>query len=208
MPVINLPPAIFSMFQKLESRLQKLEYTKRFTAPIVDADPSRPNNGDIWFNSNTNLLKFVDENATVRLVTPSQVYGRSSSTSATQSFTTATDTQITAFDSSAGNGVTVGAGSLTINTAGRYMVNARVTWTANVTGLRRLRLLKGATQVAIDLQTPSSTLAFQNTITLAEYVFAAGDVLTLYGYQNSGGALSLNAGLAEHSFSATYLGAV
>ena len=210
MPFINLPPTVFAMFQKLENRLQKLEASKRFTAPVVATDPAKPVKGDIWYNSTDMVTRFVDSASVVRALTPAQVYGRISSTSATQSFTTATEAQITAFDTSAGNGVTrnAGAGSITVVTTGRYTINARVTWAANATGVRRLRLMRGAANIALDLQSPASALSFQNTVTLTDFVLTAGDVLTLLGYQTSGGALNLNAGTADHVFSITYLGAV
>lgn len=210
MPFVNLPPNVYAILKKIDNRLQKLETSKRFTSPVVTADPAVPVKGDLWFNSTSKQLKQLNSLGVAVAVTPSQVYGRVSSTSATQSFTTASEAQITAFDTSAGNGVTTnaGAGSVTIVTAGRYTINVRVTWAANATGVRRIRLMRGANNIAVDLSSPSAAIFMQNSITLSDYVLSAGDVLTVLGYQTSGGALSLNATLSDHVFSVTYVGAV
>jgi hypothetical protein len=210
LPFANLPPSIFAVLAKIDNRLQKLETGKRFTAPVVSADPVAPVKGDLWLNSTSNQLKQLNASGVAVPVIPSQVYGRISSTTATQSFTTASEAAITAFDTNAGNGVTTNAagGSLTIVTAGRYAINCRVTWASNATGVRRLRLMKNANQLAVDLQSPGSALAFQNTITFTDYVLAAGDVLTVLGYQTSGGSLNLNAATGDHILSVTYVGAV
>jgi hypothetical protein len=210
MPFVNLPPNVYAILKKIDNRLQKLETAKRFTSPVVTADPAVPVKGDLWLNSTSKQLKQLNSAGVAVAVTPSQLYGRATSTSATQSFTTASEAQITAFDTSASNGVTVnaGAGSITIVTTGRYAINARVTWAANATGVRRLRLMRGANNIAIDLSSPGSAISMQNSITMTDYLLTAGDVLTLLGYQTSGGALSLNATTADHVFSVTYVGAV
>lgn len=210
MPFVNLPPSVFAMFKKLENRLQKLENSKRFTTPVVTADPAVPVKGDLWLNSTSKQLKVLNASGTAVAVTPSQVYGRVSSTTATQSFATASEAQITAFDTAASNGVTVvaGTGTITIQTTGRYAVNARVTWTANATGARRLRLMRNGSSMATDLQSPGSALGFQNSVVVTDFLLTAGDILTLLGYQTSGGALTLNAAGNDHVFSVTYVGAV
>ena len=208
MPFANLPPSVFAILKKIENRLQKLETAKRFTAPVVTADPPVPLKGDLWFNSTSKQLKVLNSAGVEVPVVPPQIYGRISSTTATQSFTTATEAAITAFDTNAGNGVTTNAagGSITVLTAGRYAINCRVTWSANATGVRRLRLMKNGNQLAVDLQSPGSGLVFQNTITFTDYVLAVNDVFTVLGYQTSGGALSLNAASGDHILSVTYLG--
>lgn len=63
MAYINQPPDLRTLFADLDSRLRKLETAVRFTAPNVDFSTSTPTNprvGDIFFDTNTNLLKYYD----------------------------------------------------------------------------------------------------------------------------------------------------
>ena len=73
MAYINLPPSLYSFFDKIDQRLLKLETANRFTAPVVPVlgsaptitgltagDPTDPRAGDIWLNSTTNTPKYVD----------------------------------------------------------------------------------------------------------------------------------------------------
>ena len=69
MPFINLPENLQRIFQKVDTRLLKLENSQRFTAPVVATDPTEPRNGDIWLNSTSNTLKAVDATGATRTIT-------------------------------------------------------------------------------------------------------------------------------------------
>ena len=69
MPYINLPPALSTMFDELEKRLRRLETSVRFTIPIVSTDPTNYRNGDMWYNSTTSTLKFVNSAGTIKTIT-------------------------------------------------------------------------------------------------------------------------------------------
>ena len=69
MPFTNQSTTLHVLFRGLDDRLRKVENAKRFTAPVVATDPTRPLKGDIWLNSTTNQLKVVDANGTVRVIT-------------------------------------------------------------------------------------------------------------------------------------------
>lgn len=69
MPFTNQPTSLHALFRVLDDRLLKVENAKRFTAPVVTTDPTRPVKGDIWLNSTSNQLKVVDANGTVRIIT-------------------------------------------------------------------------------------------------------------------------------------------
>ena len=69
MGYINLDPELFSLFKGLTDRLDRLERSPRFTVPIVTADPTNPRKGDAWINSTTNLLKVVDKNGVLKVIT-------------------------------------------------------------------------------------------------------------------------------------------
>jgi len=69
MGYINYTPNLKDIFADLDNRLKKLETATRFTAPNVTTDPTNPRKGDIWLNTTTNLLKVVDANDNVRVIT-------------------------------------------------------------------------------------------------------------------------------------------
>jgi hypothetical protein len=68
MAFINLSPELRIIFDSIERRLRRVEQTKRFTVPYINADPTSPQNGDMWYNTTTNQLK-VYVNSTTKIVT-------------------------------------------------------------------------------------------------------------------------------------------
>ena len=69
MGYINLPPNLYTMFNDLVQRLQKLETATRFTFPAVTSDPTNYRIGDAWLNTTTNQAKIVDGTGTKRIIT-------------------------------------------------------------------------------------------------------------------------------------------
>jgi len=69
MPYVNQPPALRDLFQNLDARINKLETAGRFTVPIVTTDPNNYRNGDMWYNSTTSTLKFVNSAGTIKSIT-------------------------------------------------------------------------------------------------------------------------------------------
>jgi hypothetical protein len=69
MPYVNFPPALRDLFQNLDSRINKLETANRFTVPIVATDPTNYRNGDMWYNSTSSTLKFVNSAGTIKSIT-------------------------------------------------------------------------------------------------------------------------------------------
>jgi hypothetical protein len=69
MAYINQPPDLRVLFADLERRLRLLETAQRFTAPIVTTDPIAPRNGDIWYNSTSATLKFVNSAGIIKTIT-------------------------------------------------------------------------------------------------------------------------------------------
>ena len=69
MPYVNQPPALRDIFAALDARISKLETSARFTVPIVTTDPTNYRNGDMWYNSTTNILKFVNSAGTIKTIT-------------------------------------------------------------------------------------------------------------------------------------------
>lgn len=69
MPFVNLPENLQRVFQKIDTRLLRLENSQRFSVPIVATDPTNPRNGDMWINSTSNTLKAKDSTGTTRTIT-------------------------------------------------------------------------------------------------------------------------------------------
>ena len=69
MAYINLPPDLRVLFSDLERRLRLLETAQRFTVPIVATDPTAPRNGDMWYNSTSTTLKFVNSAGIIKTIT-------------------------------------------------------------------------------------------------------------------------------------------
>ena len=69
MPYVNQPPALRDLFTALDDRIRRLETSARFTVPIVTSDPTNYRKGDMWYNSTTFTLKFVNSAGTIQLIT-------------------------------------------------------------------------------------------------------------------------------------------
>jgi hypothetical protein len=69
MGYLNFPPNLKDMFDDIYSRIRKLETAQRFTVPIVTTDPTNYRNGDMWYNSTTSTLKFVNSAGTIKSIT-------------------------------------------------------------------------------------------------------------------------------------------
>jgi hypothetical protein len=69
MGYINQPFDFKAFFDDIFSRLRKLETAQRFTVPIVTTDPTAPRNGDMWYNSTSSTLKFVNSAGTIKTIT-------------------------------------------------------------------------------------------------------------------------------------------
>lgn len=69
MGIINQDTDLYLIFRELNRRIEVLEKSVRFTAPVVATDPANPRKGDIWVNSTTNLLKAIDKNGVVKTIT-------------------------------------------------------------------------------------------------------------------------------------------
>lgn len=70
MAYINQPPDLRVLFSDLDQRLRKLELAQRFTAPNVDfatSTPSNPRIGDIFYDSDADLLKYWNGSAWIEI---------------------------------------------------------------------------------------------------------------------------------------------
>lgn len=87
-------------------------------------------------------------------------------------------------------GITHSSGVFTVPKAGRYRVDVNVSYAANATGYRGLRILVGATGKQTVLTAPSPTL--HTTVgTSRVLIMAASGTITIQGIQNSGAGLNV-----------------
>lgn len=83
-----------------------------------------------------------------------------------------------------------GSTDVTIPVSGRWLLQANYSWATNATGVRQVRFVKnGVSLAAFNLQ----AIASFNTQSIAAKVtyLAAGDVIKVQAYQNSGGNLDI-----------------
>jgi hypothetical protein len=70
MAYINQPPDLRVIFNDIYQRLQKLETAVRFTAPNVNFltnTPTNPRVGDIFYDTNSNRIKYWNGSAFITL---------------------------------------------------------------------------------------------------------------------------------------------
>ena len=113
------------------------------------------------------------------------------------------------FDTDTIHDTSTNTGRLTCKTAGIYEISASVAFAAHSTGTRALYFyLNGATtiaQVRLRATPDGRTMLNLNT----QYSLSVNDYIELYAYQNSSGALSVNADdRFGCEFMMTYLGKV
>lgn len=102
---------------------------------------------------------------------------------------------------------TTNTGRLTCVTAGIYSIFGHIRFAANATGIRSVFIrLNGTTIIGSQLNHQSSAAIAELSI-VTHYVLAVGNYVELMVYQNSGGALSVDAvGNSSPEFGMTYLG--
>lgn len=134
---------------------------------------------------------------------------RSGGGSGTQPITTATITKVTLLGTDEGlqGGVTWADDQFTVPKSGIYLVHGRLAWQGNATGLRLLYLRRNNSSPGeINLSIAGSAASHGQTIT-APMVLTAGNTVSLYCYQSSGGNLNLINNAGNCGLSVTYLGA-
>ena len=86
--------------------------------------------------------------------------------------------------------------SYTIPTGGRWQFTGMISWSGNATGVRIAALFKNGSQInganCSEQAAPAANAT--NVIVSATVAVTAGDVIGLYGWQSSGGALNTQVG--------------
>lgn len=119
--------------------------------------------------------------------------------SATISHTTSGSWQTLTFDSerydtASLHSTSVNTSRMTAPTTGLYTMTANINFAANATGVRGLRfLLNGTTVLAFDLQATAGAGATTAAVISTDYQLTATDYIEVQGFQDSGGALNMNA---------------
>jgi len=127
--------------------------------------------------------------------------------SVSQSVAGSTYVQITCdiseYDSDSGrSGSTPWSFTIPAGMSGRWRLTGMVSWTGNATGVRIAALYKNGTQInganAAVQAAPAGNAT--NVLVSSTPTLSAGDVIGLYGWQNSGGSLSTQTGGSFPSF--------
>jgi len=183
--------------------------------------------GDLYAFSTTNARLPVGTNGQVLTADSTEATGLKWTTSAAssvkgvalynttgQSLANATATAVTfdteVFDTDAFHSTATNTSRITIpaGLAGKYQVNAIFTWQGNNTGFRTLGLYKNGAIYQWAPQVLGSTVMNAGGVTFSTILtLAVTDYIEIFAYQSSGGALSLNAGPSDCSYSVSYLGA-
>jgi len=103
--------------------------------------------------------------------------------------------------------ISTNTGRLTCVTAGIYNIHGHVQFAANTTGIRTVRIILNGSAYLASQANHQSSAAVTDLSVNTIYSLSASDYIELVAYQNSGGALDVNAA-ANYSpeFGMTYLG--
>lgn len=129
--------------------------------------------------------------------------------STTQTITTASVTTVNTWSQTANTGGVFTLGSsqnVTVSKAGRYNLSIGVTWAANATGVRQIRVLVNTVLVYAVMVPTGANLTFQQELTRTDVSLAANDVVRIDVYQNSGGDLAIGGTTYKQQWTMTYLG--
>lgn len=134
--------------------------------------------------------------------------------STSQSIPNATSTAVTfnteIFDTDGFHSTATNTSRITIpaGLAGKYQVNACLTYGANGTGLRTFAIYKNGSVYQWAPQALGSASLNAGGVSFATVVdLAVTDYIEMFAYQSSGGSLGTNSGSQDVSFSVAYLGA-
>lgn len=124
-----------------------------------------------------------------------------------QSVPNITYTQLTldtlVYDTDSGRGTsTPWSYTIPVGMTGRWQWSFASAWASNTTGFRVAALYQNGSQVSQMILPPASASGTDLAGRTVTIPCSAGDVIALYGYQSSGGALSTDVGTAG---SASYL---
>ena len=179
------------------------------------ADPAE--NYDVTVvNANLDLLDSEikdreDEAATLRADVPSNWPRTKARANALQNFThnVAAVVNLSAAVYEVENTVEVANNRIKILKPGWYICNARVEWTANAAGSRRLLLRKNTGQFAADYRAASPDGITVQNLTSEPTLFALNDLIDAFALQASGGTLATSNGAVDWpSLSVHWVGGV
>lgn len=116
--------------------------------------------------------------------------------SAAQALTTGTDTVLTAnsenFDNDGCHSTISQTSRITIQKAGRYLLNANCTFATNSTGVRKVEFFINGTTPLTGMLLPTSPSPFNTDLQATRTrTFIVGDYVEVRAFQNSGGNLNV-----------------
>lgn len=152
--------------------------------PITDADQLTPLE-DLFNQVLTEAETYADS------LVSNRPHARRLQT-ASQSLTSGSLTKISNFTTELDPSVDIsyGTGDWTVGTSGVYVVSGQISFAANASGYRRALIYRAGALIGEAVNSAISGLDLCVQVTLPPIRLTAGDVISLRGIQNSGGALS------------------
>jgi len=185
MGYINIPPSLKDMFDDIINRLRKLETATRFTAPNVATNPTNPRKGDIWLDTTSNTLEWVDATSVVRTL-PANAYQFSALYSAATPCTAGNNCIFDNVQRNVGSAYDNTNGRFTAPVAGTYYFTAHGLYANADAGDMRMAFLKNNLNyegaIWIDNKIAATWLSYNMNATI---VLAAGDFVTVRYIQGS-----------------------
>lgn len=127
----------------------------------------------------------------------------------TKTIPTATVTTVNTWSQTDNTGGVFTLGSsqnVTVSKTGRYNLSVAMTWAANATGVRQVRILIDSVLFYAVMLQPGANLTFQQELVRTDISLSAGNALRVDVYQNSGGDLNVGAATYQQEWTMTYLG--
>ncbi len=134
-----------------------------------------------WLNIKANSFNAGGQTAQIRNI------------STTQSIPNTTLTQLTNFNASPAlnvGDIVYSAGGFTIGTNGWYQICASAEWDGSAVGVRKLNINRNSTIVFATENTPGDGNVWVQSVG-GPVICTAGDVISVLGYQSSGGSLNI-----------------
>lgn len=147
-------------------------------------------------------IKELNDAQTAARVAGDTIISSSRRQATAQSLTNNVFTTIT-FDTSELNEIPWTTDHFTVPTAGYYQINAALIFATNSTGIRGIRITVNATAIA---QSQGAAGTTGNGASVSRCLkLAAGDSVSIQGFQNSGGALTVAAAAGQNFVDITRL---
>jgi hypothetical protein len=177
-----------------------MEVEGRLIVPQLTTAPSAPVEGEIYWDTDDdkfyvwNGSTWIDLGSTSAQTFPSARVYRTTNLSLTHDTQTVITFDAERWDNDSMHSTGSNTERLVATTSGVYNIYANVRFAANSTGIRQIALVESGSTLTIARESILNAGSSVIDLTIqTEWKFTAGQYVRLFGYQNSGGALNLEA---------------